>query len=314
MHFHFDFSAGQILWTLTFAGLLVLLVVLLGRDRARRFPWFTAAMVMMALRMVASRLLGDRMPQITFSEIFLSLSDLASLIAIGVIVEIARRAFAAKNGARRAGRTGWIVAGVIVLGIGGVITAKWGPWPSWKTLMAGSELSALRIMQLFAQKTDLLADTLTIQLGLLVVLFGRRFGAGFRSHTQQIAIGLSTASCGQLLVRYIWQQIAMHTTIHTQAEYSRVMGMQEKFYNANNVVYLAALAWWIICLWIDEPGSVAAAPGAPAEIPAGAEANETESAGNSQDASAHESSSAEIDEVSHETKSVESSPTPPAAN
>jgi hypothetical protein len=302
MHFHFDFSAGQILWTLTFAGLLVLLVVLLGRDRARRFPWFTASIVMMALRMVASRLLGDRMPQITFSEIFLSLSDLASLIAIGVIVEIARRAF------RRAGRSSWIVAGLIILAIGGVVTAKWGPWPSWKTLMAGSELSALRIMQLFAQKTDLLADTLTIQLGLLVVLFGRRFGAGFRSHTQQIVIGLSTASSGQLLVRFIWQQIAMHTTIHTQAEYSRVMGLQEKFYNANNVVYLVALVWWIVCLWIDEPGA------ATAEIPAASDGPATESAEKSHEVGADESSSAEAGESPHETKAGETSHTPPAEN
>lgn len=314
MHFHFDFSAGQILWTLTFAGLLVLLVVLLGRDRARRFPWFTASMVIMALRMVASRLLGDRMPQITFSEIFLVLSDLASIVALGVIVEIARRAFAPKNGARRAGRIGWIVAGLIILGIGGAITAKWGPWPSWKTLIAGSELSALRIMQLFAQKADLLADTLTIQLGLLVVLFGRRFGAGFRSHTQQIVIGLSTASIGQLLVRIIWQQIALHTTIHTQAEYSRIIGMQEKFYNANNVIYLAALVWWIVCLWIDEPGSAVAAATAPAEIPAASEAPATNSAGASYDANSQETSSAEAGDASRETRAGDTPPAPPIAS
>jgi hypothetical protein len=253
MHFHFDFSDGQIIWTLTFAGLLVLLVVLLGRDRARRYPWFTFSMVMLALRMVTSRLLAQRMPPTTFNQIFLSLSDLAALVSIGVIVEIARRAFS------RAGRVAWIVAGIVVFGIGGVITAKWGPWPAWKTLVAGSEISALRLMQLFAQKADLLADTLTIQLGLLVVLFGRRFGAGFRSHTQQIAIGLSTASTGQLLVRFIWQQIALHTTIHTQADYTRVMGLEEKFYDANNVVYLAALVWWIVWLWFDEPVAAVAA-------------------------------------------------------
>jgi hypothetical protein len=249
MHFNFNFSANQILWTLTFAGLLVLLVVLLGRDRVRRFPWFTAAMVMMALRMIASRLLAARMPQITFSEIFLSLSDLASLVAIGVVMEIARKAF------RRAGRTAWIIAAVIMLGIGGTVMAKWGPWPAWKTLMAGSEISTLRIMQLFAQKTDLLADMLVIQLGVLVVLFGRKFGAGFRSHTQQIVIGLSTASIGQLAMRMVWQQIALHTTIHSQAEYARVMGLEEKFYNANSVIYVVVLVWWIVCLWIDEPGT-----------------------------------------------------------
>jgi hypothetical protein len=253
MHFNFDFSAGQILWTLTFAGVLVLLVVLLGRDRARRFPWFTASMVMMALRMVASRLLSSRMPPITFSEIFLVLLDVASIIAILVVVEIARRAF------KGAGRVAWIVWTVVLLAVGGVITAKWGPWPSWQTLTAGSTLSVLRTMQLFAQKTDLLADTLVIQLGLLVVLFGRRYGAGFRSHVQQIVIGLSTASIAQLAVRLTWQEIATHTTIHAQADYERVMALQEKFYNANNVIYLAVLLWWIACLWMDDPGSPTAA-------------------------------------------------------
>ncbi len=80
---------------------LVLLVVLLGRDRARRFPWFTASMVLMALRMVASRLLAQRLPQITFTEIFLGLSDLAAIVALVVVVEMARRAF--KGASRAAG-------------------------------------------------------------------------------------------------------------------------------------------------------------------------------------------------------------------
>jgi len=249
MHFHFDFSAGQILWTLTFAGLLVLLVVLLGRDRARRFPWFTASMVLMGLRMLTGRLLAQRLDPIAFNEIFLVLSDLASIVAIGVGFEIARRAF------QRAGRAAWIAWAVVLLAAAGIVAAKWGPWPAWKTLTAGSQLSVLRAMQLFAQKADLLADMLLIQLGFLVVLFGRRFHAGFRSHTQQIAIGLSTASMAQTAVRLVWQQIATHTTIHTQPDYERVMSLQDKFYNANNAVYIAVVVWWIVCLWIDEPGT-----------------------------------------------------------
>jgi hypothetical protein len=35
-------------------------------------------------------------------------------------------------------------------------------------------------MQLGAQKLDMLVDLLTVELGLLVVLLGRRFGAGWR--------------------------------------------------------------------------------------------------------------------------------------
>jgi len=252
MHLNFDFSAVQILWTLTFAALLVLLVVLIGRERIRRYPWFTATIAMMALRLVASRLLYGRMAPVVASEIFLALSDVATIIALGVVVEMARRAF---SGAKTAA---WVAGSVLMLAIAGVVLAKWGPWPSIKTLLGASTLEAMRVMQLFAQKGDLLADLLTIQLGVLVVLLGRRFGAGWRSHTQQIVIGLSTASISQEAVRAIWQEIAIHTTIHSTDEYTRAMNLQEKFYNANNVVYIAVLAWWILCLWFDEPGAVKA--------------------------------------------------------
>jgi hypothetical protein len=252
MHLNFGFSAVQILWTLTFAALLVLLVVLLGRDRARRFPWFTASMVVMALRMVASRLLYGKMAPIVSSEIFLALAVVAAIVALLVVVEMARRAFSG------AGRVARISATLVLLAVGGVVLVLWGPWPSAKTLFAGSTLGVLRLVQLFAQKAEMLADLLVIQLGILVVLFGRRFHAGWRSQVQQIVIGLSTAAMAQLGVRIIWQVIALHTTIHSQAEYRRVMGLEDKFFNADSVVFLAALVWWIACLWIDEPGSKSA--------------------------------------------------------
>jgi hypothetical protein len=110
-------------------------------------------------------------------------------------------------------------------------------------------------MQLVAQKTDLLTGVLTIQLGLLVVFFGDRFKAGFRSHTQQIVIGLSTASITQIAVRAIWQVIAAHAAPHSQAEYQKLLGLQDKLYNASSAVFVAVLIWWIICLWINEPGT-----------------------------------------------------------
>src|SRR5437762_2198157 len=108
MHSHFPFTAGVMLCTLSFAGLLVLLVVLMVRARMSRLPWFT----------------------------------------FGVFV-----------------------------------------------------------LQLIAQKTTLLADVETIAVGLLIVLLGSRFKAGWRTHTQQIAIGLSTASISQLAIQGLWQNI-----------------------------------------------------------------------------------------------------------
>ncbi len=69
MHLNFHFTAIQTLWTVTFAALLTLLVVLLGRDRARRFPWFTASVTMVALGLLTSRLLYGRMAQIPMATV-----------------------------------------------------------------------------------------------------------------------------------------------------------------------------------------------------------------------------------------------------
>ncbi len=201
MHFNFNFTTVQTLWTLTFASLLVLLIVLLGRDRIRRFPWFTASIVMVALRLLANRLLMNRLPQITLGEVFIVMADISALLGLLVVVEMARRAF---SGVRR---RVWMIGGLAVLAFGGGVLAAWDPWPSGKLLAFDTLISKLTMLQFLAQKTDLLVGVLTVSLGLLIVLFGRRSGAGWRSHIQQIVIGLSTASLAQMAAQGIWQII-----------------------------------------------------------------------------------------------------------
>ena len=253
MHPNFHFTAVQILWTLTFAAQLVLLVVLLGRDRAKRFPWFTLGIVLMALRLLASRMLFGRMPTITLSAIFIVMADLSAIVGFLVVVEMARRAFAPVK------RTTWFAGALAVLVVGGGVLAAWGPWPALKTLTANSFIADLGLMQLAAQKLDMLVDLLTVELGLLVVLLGRRSGAGWRSHTQRIVIGLSTASIAQLGVEAIWQLIARNAVPHSQVEYERILGLRDKLFNANGALFVAVLVWWIVCLWMDEPGALTAA-------------------------------------------------------
>ncbi len=249
MHLNLDFTTVKVLWTLTFAALLVLLVVLLGRERTRLYPIFTASMALTAIRLLASRMLYGRLAPLAMSEIFLVLAFLEGLTRLAVVVEIARRAFLA------ASRRAWIIGTLVLLAGGAAVLAKWGPWPAWKAISMATTMDTLRLVQLAAQKTDLLADVLTVELGAVVVLFGRRFKAGWRSHTQQIAIGLSTASIAQMAVRAIWEVIALHTVPHSQEEYEHAMGLQEKLYNASSAIFVAVLVWWIVCLWINEPGT-----------------------------------------------------------
>jgi hypothetical protein len=269
MHFDYHFTAVSVLWTLTFASLLVMLVVLMGRDRIRRFPWFTASIVLVALRLLTNRLLHDKLPQLTMATIAISLADVSALIALIVLIEMARRAF------RKASALAWVGWTVGLLALGGVVLWKWGPWPAWKAIAFDTTIAKLQFMQLIAVKAGLLVDVLSIALGLLVVALGRRYGAGWHSHVQRIMIGLSTASIAQIGAQGIWETIARHTTPHSQAEYQRVLGLQEKLLNTNSAVYVIVLIWWIVCLWIDEPGTPARESSSEAPVHEYLDANET---------------------------------------
>lgn len=246
MHFHFPFSVLEILWTLTFAAHLVLLVVLMGRDRIARFPWFTASITLVAFRLLTSRILFGKLPQMAMSTVFIVMADLGAIIGLLVILELARRAF---GGVSRATWVGWALP---ILVVGAVVLIYWGPWPAWKTLSSGSTLP---LLQFLAQKASLLVDVENIVVGLLIVVFGGDFKAGWHSHTQRIAIGLSTASISQLGIQIVWQLIARKAAPQNMTDYQHILDLRDRLFNTNSAIYVAVLIWWIVCLWFDEPGT-----------------------------------------------------------
>jgi hypothetical protein len=253
MHLNFGWTAVQVLWTITFAALLVLLVVLLGRDRYKRFKWFSISIVLITFRLLASRLLYGKMAPISFYELFIPLADLTAIVNLLVLVELARRSFVGL------GRRAWIIFTLVLLAVAGAVVATWGPWPAMKTLTAGTTLAVLGGMQLFSQKSELLLNVLTVELGLLALFFGRRYKAGFRTHAQAILVGLSTAAIAQLIRDGIWDLIVLKATPHSQAEYDHLVGLRDKLFNAHEVVFIVVIVWWIWRLWMDERGTIAAA-------------------------------------------------------
>ena len=71
----------------------------------------------------------------------------------------------------------------------------------------------------------------------------------------QLAIGLSMASLSQLAIRGTLQHVATQITIHSQDDYKRVVGMIDSLTNSSGIIFIVVLLWWIVCLWIDEPGT-----------------------------------------------------------
>ena len=246
MHFHFPFTVVSVMWTLTFAAHLVLIVVLFGRDRAKRFPLFTASVLFTALRLLLARLLLPGLPQLAGIEIVILTALVGVVLGLLVLVEAARHAF------HSARRWTWLTGTLVVMAIGAVVLAFWGPWPHWAQL---KQASPWELMQLLAQKGSLLVDVENIAVGFAIVLLGYRCGAGWRTHTQRIVIGLSTASMGTLAVQAIWQAIARHSSPRSMDEYTHLIGLREKLFNASSAVFIAALVWWIVTLWVDEPGA-----------------------------------------------------------
>ncbi|MGC9157417.1 MAG: hypothetical protein ACP5FH_00400 [Terracidiphilus sp.] len=248
MHSSFDVSPHQILWTLAFAAQLVLLVVLLGRDRARRFPWFTAGIVLFALRMMAEVLLSGRMAMLPLQEVLLTMNDIAVIVSLMVVIEAAWQSFAG------AGRLTWINGSMALLLVAVVAVLFWSPWPDWKSLVPETLLGRLQLMQLGVQKGNLLVNVLMVQLGLLVVLFGHRFKAGWRTHPQMIVIGLSTVAIVWLAIQGMWQNISRTAHPASRQEYQHLFHLGNLLMNVNDGVYLAASLWWIAWLWLEEPG------------------------------------------------------------
>jgi hypothetical protein len=244
------------LWTLTFAAELVLLVVLFGRERARRYPLFTASVAFLALRMMAEVLLSGRVAQLPLQETFLTLSCLSVAMSLLVLVEMALRGFAGLH------RSLWVVNCLgLVLVSAGVLTV-WGPWPVWKSMAVETLLGRLQLMQLIAQKGDLFAALLTVGLGGLVLLFGRRFQAGWRSHTQSIVLGLAASSVALLALQEALyrfqaqvQQIVQAAQPNARQEYQRIVAQAAKLVNLNQAIFVVVLIWWIVWLWLEEPGA-----------------------------------------------------------
>ena len=249
-------SLEQILWALVFAAHLVLLVVLLGRDRIQRLPWFTALTILSALRLLTDHLLQGKLSTFAFYWQSYALLIAASLFLFGVLIELARLTFG--RGCRRGkplSPLAWQAWTFLILAIAVAVLIEWGPWPDLKAMQANRQAYPLLLTVVVALKSELFVSMLAILTGLLMMLFGRRFGNGFRSHPVQIILGLSTAAVARLTVEGITDRIKVTHRITNRADYDRILHLFNRLDNARLVVWLLVILWWIYALWHDEPGT-----------------------------------------------------------
>ncbi len=151
-----------------------------GPGPHQALPMVHGRIALFALRLLVEVLLSGRLAPTVLRVIFIALADLMALVGLLVVAEVARRAF---GGVQR--RT-WVLWTVALVAVASGVLAVWGPWPAWRDLTRDAPLAVLRVMQLLAQKADLLMDVLTVQLGVLVVLFGGITRRVAQSHAEHL--------------------------------------------------------------------------------------------------------------------------------
>jgi len=270
MHPTFAITTTRVLWALCFASHLVLLVVLLGRDRIKRFPLFTASIVLMTLRLLFEMLLVGRLPMIPLQSVLLTTANLSELLTLLVLIEIARQCF---PGAKA---RAWSTLTPALVAVSAAALSWWGPWPKPADLAVHTQIDLLRLLQFVWQKSEVLLALLTLCLGLTVLIAGRRFRAGWRNHSNAILLGLVILAAVWLGMTGFWQVLSHRVTMGlTREEYQRILNLGTILYNGYRVSVIVVAVWWIVGLWIEEPGvKPASASAAPAPLEAVAESSE----------------------------------------
>jgi len=251
MHLHLHLE--QILWALVLAAHLVLLIVLMGRDRMSRFPWFSAAIALSTVHLIADHLLHGKLTTVTFywqSYIGVLLDTILSLL---VLIELLRSVFANRKAGIILNSKGWLGWTLVTVGVAAGGVWLWGPWPAWSTLTADPKETPLLLVVLSALKFQLFLALLTVEIGLLMRIFGRQFGSRFTSHAQQIMLGLSTYALGFLAVQSTTDIIKHTVHLTSRAEYERIVKLFANMDNARFALWFLVLVWWIVWLWREEP-------------------------------------------------------------
>jgi hypothetical protein len=249
MHWNME----QILWALVLAAHLVLLIVLMGRDRLSRFPWFAAATAVSAVHLIADHLLHGKLTNLVFywqSDVIIGVQ---TILGVLVLIEICQAVFSSGKAGIKLNAKGWLGWALVTAGLAVAAVWLWDPFHTWTTLHSDPNQLPLLIVALSAVDGQLFLALLTIEVGLLVRIFGKRFGSGFTSHAQQIMLGLSTYALGFMAVQVTTDVVKRTVHLTSRAEFEHIMKIFSNMDNARFALWFLVLVWWIVWLWREEP-------------------------------------------------------------
>jgi hypothetical protein len=215
------------LWAANFLGEAVLFSILICRRRWKEFPVFTALIGYEAAILAALYLIYLYCSQVWYTRVYWTYALLDFLLQLGVIWEIARIVLRPTGTWVRDARKQFILWGAA-----GILLAAALPWlvtPPATTLLGRLQVRGF-----------LFTSLVICELIAVVTRTSKSLGLGWRNHVMALGNGWTAWAVVAILVD------GLHT----------FPGMQRYFTVLEHVkmfAYLAALGYWSVQFWLEEP-------------------------------------------------------------
>jgi hypothetical protein len=213
-------------WLLGFLGNLGLLVVLVYRRRAERFPFFTALITLNVIRTIILYLVLRYSTRDGYFYSYWSLSVLDTILQLCVVYEVASRVFRPLDVWAHDVRGSFVWLFGLSLSVAFLLT--WLASPTW--------------MQSFTTKGNLFTAALQSELFVAMMALSIHVRLPWRTHVAKIAQGLGAYSLLGVLIETGYSYFGIGRELPRFIVLSHV----------RMAAYLVCVNYWIISLWRKE--------------------------------------------------------------
>jgi hypothetical protein len=220
-------ALDYVLWVANFLGEAVLFSILIYRCRWREFPVFTVLIGFEAAVPAVQYLIFLHGYHVWYARIYWTYALLDFLLQLGVVWEIVRIVLRPTGTWVRDARKQFILWGAA-----GILLAAALPW--LVTPPAASLLHRLEV------RGNLFTSLVVCELIVVVTRTSKSLGLGWRNHVMALGNGWTAWAVVAILVD------GLHSYFGAE-RYFRELEHVRMF------AYLAALAYWIVQFWLEEP-------------------------------------------------------------
>ncbi len=215
-------------WAAGLTAHIVLLFVLLGRQRAGTFPAFTTLIAVNILNSVVLYQVAVHGSKHAYFVAYFAFAILDLILQLSVTYELARRVFCPTGTWASDIRNGFFV---LVLGsIAIALALACLPSPPEKTVLG-----------MLLDRGNLFSSALQCELLVGMIAFSSTAGLPWNTHVARIAQGLGFYSLLGLMTEAAHNILVRNTTAYASMTYLRMS------------TYLFCVSYWIVMLWLPAP-------------------------------------------------------------